>query len=609
MKFNEKQREMINGILDGGFVSVVAGAGAGKSTTLIQSVVELVDKGINPMNILVMSYTKDSVKDLQEKLNKRGVQYSNVAISTIHSVCYRILKLIGYQNLDKQLPYFVIENSLKQAVSDKDLEVGDVISFINYVKMKGILPGDKLSQKDKEDISFRYTNMELNMYMFLYSTYEELKKQNCAYDFSDYILIVKELYSKGNKPYQWDYVIIDEAQDANRLTLELVDLFCRTENISLIYDPRQSLYGFNSATPEIALNKINTGNYTKKRMINMNINYRSCSDIVALSNYVIRNQLTKDIHETESFNKDILKQIRAFSLNSVFEEARFVAEEIKKDIEKGIPLEEIMVIYRNNSMVDALEAELKKEEIDYVLNKQGSFFSRNEVTIFLCMLRLLINENDNVAFETLGKLRPGVFKFLSKSFMDMVIDCSMKNNIGYFQSSTMVQAKPYEITNMKNFKKMIEQLLTMTNKQKSLSEIIDKIATMLNYKGWSEGKAKTNEEYEVFIETLSTLKRISEGHTIQSFLEFAYKPTTPKKKEGKGVRLMTVHGAKGLEARSVYFIGLQNEKFPSIRASIEEEQRILFVGVSRPKEKLTVTGIGNSEFLDLVQNGIEHIYN
>ena len=608
MKFNEKQREMIDGILEGGFVSVVAGPGAGKSTTLIQSVVELVDKGVNPMNILVMSYTKDSVKDLQDKINKRGIQYSNVAISTIHSVCYRILKLMGYQNLDKQLPYFIIENALKQAVSDKDLEVGDVISFINYVKMKGILPGDRMSVEEAKDIVSRYNKMELNMYMFLYSTYEELKKQNCAYDFSDYILTVRDLYSKGNKPYQWDYVIIDEAQDANKLTLELVDLFCRTENISLIYDPRQSLYGFNSATPEIALNKINTGNYVKKKMINMNINYRSCSDIVALSNYVIRNQLTEDIHETESFNKQILNQIKAYSLNSVFDEAKFVTKEIKKDIANKIPLEEIMVVYRNNSMVDALEAELKKEEIDYVLNKQGSFFSRNEVSIFLCMLRLVLDENDNVAFETLGKLRPGVFKFLSKSFMELVIDCSMKHNIGYFQSSTMVQAKPYEITNMKNFKKMIEQLLVMVDKQKPLNVIIDKIATMLNYSSWAEGKAKTDEEYEVFIETLSTLKRISEGHTIQSFLEFAYKPTTPKKKEGKGVRLMTVHGAKGLEARSVYFIGLQNEKFPSIRASIEEEQRILFVGVSRPKEKLTVTGIGNSEFLDLVEQGIKEIY-
>ena len=171
-----------------------------------------------------------------------------------------------------------------------------------------------------------------------------------------------------------------------------------------------------------------------------------------------------------------------------------------------------------------------------------------------------------------------------------------------------VDNKQYDITAFEIDKKMIEQLLAMVDKQKPLNVIIDKIATMLNYSSWAEGKAKTDEEYEVFIETLSTLKKISEGHSIQSFLEFAYKPTTPKKKEGKGVRLMTVHGAKGLEARSVYFIGLQNEKFPSIRASIEEEQRILFVGVSRPKEKLTVTGIGNSELLDLVGQGIKEIY-
>lgn len=608
MNFNEKQREMINGILEGGFISVVAGAGAGKSTTLIQSVVELIDSGVNPMDILVMSYTKDSVKDLQDKLKKRGKQYLNTGISTIHSVCYKILKLIGYQNLDKQLPYYVIENALRQAVANKELEVGNIISFINYVKMKGILPGDFIDDVTKEDITSRFQELEFNVYMFLYSTYEELKRQNNCYDFSDYILIVRDMYLKGNKPYQWDYVIIDEAQDANKLTLELVDLFCRTENISLIYDPRQSLYGFNSATPEIALNKINTGNYSKKKMINMNINYRSCADIVALSNYVIRNQLTKDILETESFNKKVLNQIKTYNLSSVFEEARFVADKIEEDIKNGIPLEEIMVVYRNNVMVDNLEAELKKREIDYVLHKQGSFFNRNEVTIFLCMLRLCKDENDNVAFETLTKLRPGVFKFLSKSLMEMIEKFAIENKVSYLQSSILVKGKAYEITNMKNFIKMIEQLKAMIDKNKTVVDLVSKIAVMLNYDSWAFDKSKTDEEYENFLETLKTLKKIAEGHTIDSFLELAYKPTTPKKQEGKGVRLMTVHGAKGLEAVSVYMIGLQNEKFPSSRASIEEEQRILFVGVSRPKEKLTVTGIGDSIFLDLVNKGIDEIY-
>ena len=179
---NEQQKELVQSIEQGGFTMALASAGSGKSTTLVESIVNLIDKGVNPFQILLITYTKDSSIDLVGKLKEKGDKYSQISNGTVHAICYKILTMMGY-NLKNQLAYYEIENKLKKAVSDTELKVYDVISFINYCKANGYKVTDKMPQEFMDNLQERYLEMSISMYMFLWGEYEELKQSKLTYVF------------------------------------------------------------------------------------------------------------------------------------------------------------------------------------------------------------------------------------------------------------------------------------------------------------------------------------------------------------------------------------------------------------------------------------------
>lgn len=606
---NEQQKELVQSIEQGGYVQCLASAGSGKSTTLVESIANLIDKGVNPYQILLITYTKDSSQDLVRKLKDKGDKYSQISTGTVHAICYKILSMMGY-NLKNQLAYYEIENRLKKAVSDTELNVADVISFIGFCKANGYKVTDKMPIEFVDKLREKYIEMDITMYMFLWGEYEELKQSKLAYDFGDYLIMVRDIYKGGNRPYTFEYVLLDESQDSCPVTLELLDLLCSTENITMVGDVRQSLYGFLGGSPELAISKIEDGGYASKKIVNMHINYRSTKDVVDLSNYVIRDQMKEGWKEAESFNKEVGNAIRCKSFYDVEDEASYVLENIKKDIENGIPPEEIMVISRLNNMQDNLEVMLKREGIEYVINKSVSFFDRHEIQGFLCVLRLILNDHDDIAYSYMFKWRCGIFQFLPNALLNSIDFISKQNGTSYLEASTKVEVKmAYQATNLKNFQKMISRLRREYEKGKTLVDLVEEIARNMNYRKWCETKGKTDDEADNYWNSFGTLKKIIGINDLKSFLELAYAPPKKKETNKKGaVRLMSIHASKGLEAQSVYVIGLINQKFPSIRSDYAEEQRILYVALSRSKRKLTVTGIEESDFLYLVERGIEEIY-
>lgn len=607
---NKQQIELIQSIDKGGFTMALASAGSGKSTTLVEAITNLVDKGVNPYQILLITYTKDSSIDLVGKLKEKGDKYSQISNGTVHAICYKILTMMGY-NVKNQLAYYEIENRLKKAVSDTELKVSDVISFIGYCKANGYKVTDKMPNDFVNDLRERFIEMDISMYMFLWSEYEELKQSKLAYDFGDYLIMVRDIYRSGNRPYTFEYVLLDESQDSCPVTLELLDLLCSTNNITMVGDVRQSLYSFLGGSPQLAVSKIEDDKYTSKRLVNMHINYRSTKDIVDLSNYVIREQMQEDWVEAEAFNKEIGNEITCKSFIDAEEEAYYVLENIKKDIARGIDPEEIMVISRLNNMQDNLEVMLKKEGIEYVINKSVSFFDRKEIQGFLCVLRLILNEHDDMAYQYMFKWRCGIFQFLPNALLGSIDFISKQNGTSYLEASTQIETKmAYQLTNLKNFYKMINRLRKEYNNGKPLVELVDEIGRNMNYRKWCDTNGKTDDEASNYWSSFGTLKKIIGINDLKGFLELAYAPPKKKDTNKKGaVRLMSIHASKGLEAESVYVIGLIDQKFPSIRSDYSEEQRILYVALSRSKRKLTVTGVAGSTFLDIVNMGIKEIYN
>ena len=606
---NEQQKEMLDNIVEGGFTFALAGAGSGKSHTLVESIAELIDRGVNPYQILLITYTKDSSTDLVNKLKKKGDSYSQISTGTVHAICYKILSMMGY-NLKNQVAYYEIENKLKKATGDQELKVYDVISFINYCKAFGYKVSDKLPIDFVDKLRERFVEMDISMYMYLWSEYEELKQSKLAYDFGDYLIMVRDIYKEGNRPYTFEYVLLDECQDSCPITLELLDLLCSTENISIIGDMRQSLYSFLGGSPHLALKKFEEGSYKNKRLVNMFKNYRSTKDIVDLSNYVIRSQMQEDWIESIADNQELGNEITAKLFADEELEAKYVLNNIKKDLANGVSPEEIMVISRLNNMQDTLEVLLKEEEIDYVINKSVSFFDRQEIQGFLCVLRLILNEHDDIGYSYMFKWRAGIFQFLPNSLLESISFLSKQNNISYLEASTQIDTRlAYQSTNLKNFAKLIKSLRKKHENGKSLVDIIDEISKAMNYRKWCDNKGKTEEECNNYWTSLSTLKKIVVIHNLNSFLDLAYAPPKKDNKNKKGaIRLMSIHASKGLEGESVYVIGLTDEKFPNIRADYLEEQRILYVALSRSKRKLSVTGYGYSEFFELVREGINEIY-
>ena len=606
---NEQQKEMLDSVIGGGFTFALAGAGSGKSHTLVESIAELIDKGVNPYQILLITYTKDSSVDLVNKLKKKGDRYSQISTGTVHAICYKILSMMGY-NLKNQIPYYEIENRLKKVTGDQELNVYDVISFINYCKAFGYKVTDKLSIEFIDKLRERFIEMDLNMYMFLWAEYEELKQSKLAYDFGDYLIMVRDIYKDGNRPYTFEYVLLDESQDSCPITLELLDLLCSTQNITMVGDMRQSLYSFLGGSPKLAIDKLEDEKYTNKRLVNMFKNYRSTKDIVDLSNYVIRSQMQEGWIESVANNEEMGNEISSKCFVDIEGESKFILNQIKEDLNKGIPPEEIMVISRLNNMQDTLEVLLKEEGIEYVINKAVSFFDRNEIQGFLCVLRLILNEHDDIAYSYMFKWRCGIFQFLPNSLLNSIDFVSKQNGTSYLEASTQVEVKmAYQSTNLKNFAKTIHSLRAKYEKGKSLVEIVEEISKIMNYRKWCDNKGKTEDECENYWTSFVTLKKIIGVHNLKSFLELAYAPPKKKETNKKGaVRLMSIHASKGLEGESVYVIGLTDQKFPNARADYDEEQRILYVALSRSKRKLTVTGYGESEFLDVVQEGIKEIY-
>lgn len=606
---NEQQKQMLNSVIEGGFTFTLAGAGSGKSHTLVESIAELIDRGVNPYKVLLITYTKDSSIDLVNKLKKKGDKYSQISTGTVHSICYKILTMMGY-NLKNQVPYYEIENRLKKATGDQELNVYDVISFINYCKAFGYKVTDKMPIEFIDNLRDRFIEMDINMYMFLWAEYEELKQSKLAYDFGDYLIMVRDIYKEGKRPYTFEYVLLDESQDSCPITLELLDLLCSTQNITMVGDMRQSLYSFLGGSPNLAVKKLEDDKYANKRLVNMYKNYRSTKDIVDLSNYVIRSQMQEDWIESVSDNPEIGNEISYRAFSDIEGEAKYVLKQIKQDLANGIEPEEIMVISRLNNMQDTLEVLLKEEKVDYIINKSVSFFDRNEIQGFLCVLRLILNDHDDIAYSYMFKWRCGIFQFLPNALLNSIDFISKQNGTSYLESSTQVDVKmAYQSTNLKNFAKMIHNLRAKYANGKSLVDIVDEISKAMNYRKWCDNKGKTAEECDNYWTSLTTLKKIIGVHNLNSFLELAYAPPKKKDTNKKGaVRLMSIHASKGLEGKSVYVIGLTDEKFPNVRADYDEEQRILYVALSRSKRKLTVTGYGESEFLNIVKEGIEKIY-
>lgn len=585
MRFNDQQLQAINH--KNGACAVIAGAGSGKSTVLVNRISKLVEDGVEQKSILATTFTKNSAHDLKEKLNKLGI--NDVSVGTFHSVCGKILSEKGLLKSVGIKPY-QIEN-LFNKMSKSKVDTQDVLGFISYQKnyMRGCK--DEFVVKDS-----RYDEVELREF---YKEYEAYKVKNKLMDFDDMLLNVYNLGIGGETLPKYEYILVDEHQDSNLIQAELIDMLCNTGNVFCVFDYRQAIYTFRGGNPEYCMRF--KDRYTDAKVINLDYNYRSNKTIVDKANRFIEQFYgTYEYYSPSIASNQSECKIDVNKVSTREDEAKYVVRKIKELISNGVNGKDISVLYRNNIQSMNVENELKLNNIEYDIDDKNNFFKRKEIDCILSLLRLIDNPKDDGAYENLFANRISVFKFLNGDILKDIKILAAKHDISLLSASELVKTeKVWQSKNLNMFSTIVDKLTRQYKQHKSLDRLVVNAIVVLELEDYINNKYTSPDDIAERLESIENFKKFIRSNSLESFLQYVYcKNKTQKKKSDEKVKLMTIHGSKGLEFKHVFLIGVEDGKFPSSKAPLDEEARLFYVAVTRAVDMMYVNDNGESSFLN-----------
>nr|WP_089041029.1 ATP-dependent helicase [Clostridium acetobutylicum] len=586
MEINKQQKEVIN--LNEGIYCVSAGAGSGKTFSLVQHIIHLVnDLNIPQSDILLISFTRAAVNNLKKKLEENFIY--DVSVHTFHSLSAKILSEYGL-NVSKTLPVWKIQKEFEKINSNVETE--KILSWIGFQKNHGKTPKDKFYPIETD-----YTETELRA---MFKLYENLKEKENCYDFEDWIILALEKLKKH--PRKWKYVMAGEVQDSNDLNIEMIKLI--SKNLICVGDVRQAIYSFRGSSPQFFLNFDKEFNGAK--ILHLDINYRSKKNIVDKSNKFIKPYFKDYKYYSDSIaNFKDNGEIKYFSFVNKLEESEKISNLIKEKITKGEDPNNIAVLYRLNDDSSYLECVLRRDKIPYYIENDSSFFKRKEIAGIMGYLRLIQNSKDDGAFLDVWNLRNIPLKYMSGTILSDIRKQSVKENKSYFEIfKKMDFNKMFQIRSRNDFIKSIEKL---KHKNKvSIKQLIDDIVKEFNLYQWIKEKYPNKDEQEERKGSIDVLKSFIVNDDLQFFIDFVQTSNMNiKKKDKDGVKLMSIHRSKGLEWKSVFVIGIQDTRFPNARNGLNEEARLFYVATTRAIENLYLSEIGrNNSFICQYRDGV-----
>lgn len=595
MQFNEQQLQAIK--FRTGAAAIIAGAGSGKTTVILNRIDNLVNTYKIPQNeILCITFTRNTRKQLQKKL--KGIGLDKIPVHTFHSLCGKLLVEYGIikresdedEEGNTKLNKYALMSKFKAVYKNiKNKDMDDILSFISYQKNYMIGYTDEFKEKE--------SNFSDNDLRKFYKIYEDYKESINYYDFDDLLLECNKLMDLYPE-VTFNYVLIDEFQDTNLIQNVLLTKWCKSGNIFAVFDYRQSLYQFNGANPEYCMNFYKVWNAT---VINLDMNYRSASNIVNNANRFIKKYYGSYEYYSDSipYNKQD-GQIKLLTNNTNVEEAYKVVDEIEKLIIRGEDINQIAIIYRLNSNSDFIESELKNRKIPYDIKGNSSFFKRKEISAIMAILKLTENSSDDEAFETLFRARLDPLKFFSKNDKDLIDRYKIKNDLSYYETlSSITFPEAWKNRNAKTFITNIFDLKIKKDKTNSIASLIDLAKQLFKIDSYLSENYQ-EEEYRDRLQSIETLKQFIRGDDLTKFIAFAEETVENKnRKEKNGVKLMTIHSSKGLEFQNIFITGITEGKFPHAKASLISEAMLFYVAVTRAKQNLWISQINpHNQFVD-----------
>ena len=607
---NEPQREAV--FHTDGPLLILAGAGSGKTRVLTHRIAYLIEeRGVNPWNILAITFTNKAAGEMRQRVDDLvGFGSESIWVSTFHSACVRILRRfidrLGYDNrftiydTDDQKT-LMKEVCRKADIDTKKFKERMLLSVISSAKNEMILP-DEFELNAGGDFAQQKIARA-------YREYEAQLKANNALDFDD--LLVKTVQLLDTQPdvrenYQerFRYIMVDEYQDTNTVQFKLVSLLAgKYRNLCVVGDDDQSIYKFRGANIRNILDF--EKEFPDARVIKLEQNYRSTGNILSAANHVIRNNKGRKEKTLWTANGEGDKiQLRQF--DTAYDEADYIAEDVKEEVREGASYKDHAVLYRTNAQSRLLEEKFVAMSIPYKIVGGINFYARREIKDILAYLKTIDNGMDDLAVRRIINVPK---RGIGLTTINRIQESAAQRGIGFYEAllaPDLIPGVGRSVSKLDSFAALIEYFKGQAERESLtdlLGEIIEKTAYIENL------DADDPEDAQARIENIDELvskaaayeedcQDRGEKATLSGFLEeVALVADIDSLDENQDyVVLMTLHSAKGLEFPHVYLAGMEDGLFPSYmtitaddKEELEEERRLCYVGITRAEEKLTLT--------------------
>jgi DNA helicase-2/ATP-dependent DNA helicase PcrA len=616
---NEEQRAAVE--CTEGPVMIIAGAGSGKTRVLTYRIAHLMNKGVDPFNILSLTFTNKAAKEMRARIEKvMGNEARNIWMGTFHSVFAKILRVeatkIGYPSNFTIYDTDDSKSLLKSIIRELNLDPEVYKPNIAYNRIssaKNNLISPEEYKNTPELISDDIAARRGELYR-IYEAYAMRCFKSGAMDFDDLLYKTHELmlaYPDVLNKYQhrFRYILVDEYQDTNFAQYKVIKMLgAANRNVCVVGDDAQSIYAFRGANIQNILNF--EKDYPELSTFRLEQNYRSTKTIVSAASSVI----AKNIHQ---FEKNLWTgnqqgdRIRLISNISDNDEGRFVATEIaEKKMQNQLKNGDFAILYRTNAQSRSFEEALRRQNIPYRVYGGLSFYQRKEIKDMIAYLRLIVNHNDE---EALKRVINYPTRGIGKTSLDKLFVLADQNNVPLWEVVSNVAAYNFGSGGNKiyEFSMLIQGFQALEKKMNAY----DLAAHVAKHSGlysmlYADKTVEGVSRYQNLEELLNAIKEFTENDEIiegedidndkslGTFLQnVALLTDADNDKDPENADktvLMTVHQAKGLEFKHVYIVGMEENLFPSqmalnSRTDLEEERRLFYVAITRAEENLTIS--------------------
>lgn len=631
---NQRQQEAYDHT-DGPLL-ILAGAGSGKTFVLTKKITKLmIEKEIKPSEILALTFTNKAAAEMRERVDKllsdRKVSFdpNELWIKTFDSFSYRIVKQhaskLGFEenivifSEKERTAYFE-----KMTKSHKfKIDIKTLMNFISRLLSEGITIEDLENQNNVTVSSVNEWKLYKNEIILAYKMYKNFLKSENTLDVAELIVKVNQLFE--NFPEicdiyvnQFKYIFIDEYQDTSEFQFQLVKYLTNKPkpNIVVVGDDDQSIYGFRGADITNILSFENR--FTNSKIVKLEQNYRSTQNIVYGANALIEKNIIRTKKTSFTTNK-LGKNIRHIHCKDEIIEAEKIALEIKNKVGNGAKYSDFALLYRKKYIMKYLLNALQMHNIPCLVYKQTNFNNRKEINDILAFIKIMVNPESNIAVERALTQFPNI----AEKSIKVIHTVSKNNDCSYWFALTKYADKcfPRKNNNRKKqcFKlaQLIKELTEIMKHSHSVSDIVNQILNETNYIKKMRPSFFVSKKHQ--IENIKILQEIAEDFDLRvqkgdiaididpecpgvsickafiNLLDSDEKILQLIEKKLDCVKLMTIHGSKGLEFKNVYIVGFEEGIMPSSRfgkvENLEEERRIAYVAMTRAQKELTLCSV------------------